>query len=30
MGLRVIPKPPAADLIRGSRRFSDDLMRRTK
>jgi hypothetical protein len=30
MGLRVIPKPPAADPIRGSERFSDGIMRRIK
>jgi hypothetical protein len=30
MGLRVIPKQPAADMIRGGQRFSEQIMRRIK
>jgi hypothetical protein len=30
MDLRMIPKPPAADLLRGGQRFSDKITRRIK
>jgi hypothetical protein len=30
MDMRVIPKPPTADLVRGGQRFSDKIKRRIK